>query len=497
MSKFIMSPLKLPNAKREESPYTFPSEVFGSKAGEEIMPGVVRAVAADEARRVAAAYGASFREVRLDAPEETLLAPILRMLKTIAKNAEIEEMRSPSSTGDGVAPRVTEIIQHARGSRLSVALGEPGFVFDVTLCGDGFVGKSSLIAALMNRSNQPPSHKYVETPDVILHKYSFEVDDLQVQLRIRDINGVLATEQLTRDNILDTQCILFIYDVYSRDSFNRLQELRAHIETCKQDKRWAIVLVANKVDGRDAVLFSRPVVSPEEGRALAQSWNCPYVETSARDDSASELFRMAIREVRHVYGMTSSETVSTDAHGYVNLKVKNKFKKYYAALHHGMFSWRSKDTDKKPKAAVEITHDSAVSHNGMSDKAGYVLALTVRGDNNVKQVIQLGTQSALELEQWSMALNAEIGVRRVFRNMLADQMRPIFREILQDSPYTLGSTPLAARSSNPLGGSDHISATKAASTLALTNASKRKSNLIAPADLDKVLRKKKIDSGHL
>lgn len=53
------------------------------------------------------------------------------------------------------------------------------------------------------------------------------------------------------------------------------------------------MVVGNKSD-----LHIQRQVSPEEGRALAQEWNCAWTEASARhNENVAKAFEMAIAEV--------------------------------------------------------------------------------------------------------------------------------------------------------------------------------------------------------
>lgn len=69
---------------------------------------------------------------------------------------------------------------------------------------------------------------------------------------------------------------ILVYGVDSRESFERLERFRQRIVHAKHD-RAIFVLVGNKADRK----YQRQV-SLTEAKSLAESFGCPYIETSAK-----------------------------------------------------------------------------------------------------------------------------------------------------------------------------------------------------------------------
>eukprot|EP01112_Ceratiomyxa_fruticulosa_P012185 TRINITY_DN3366_c0_g1_i1.p2 TRINITY_DN3366_c0_g1~~TRINITY_DN3366_c0_g1_i1.p2 ORF type:complete len:100 (-),score=8.65 TRINITY_DN3366_c0_g1_i1:51-350(-) len=77
---------------------------------------------------------------------------------------------------------------------------------------------------------------------------------------------------------------LLIYSITSRPSFERIKDLREKIKWTKDTDFPPVVLVANKCD-----LESERKVSQQESQELAESWECPLIETSAKTAHNVEL----------------------------------------------------------------------------------------------------------------------------------------------------------------------------------------------------------------
>jgi len=76
---------------------------------------------------------------------------------------------------------------------------------------------------------------------------------------------------------LTAQGFIFLYDITSRPSFDYLAQLQQAINAARTGSPYSLVICANKSD-----LTDKRQVGPEEGQALANNWNCPFFETSAK-----------------------------------------------------------------------------------------------------------------------------------------------------------------------------------------------------------------------
>lgn len=71
--------------------------------------------------------------------------------------------------------------------------------------------------------------------------------------------------------------------------------MRDQIVRVKRFEKVPLILVGNKVD-----LESEREVSRSDGRALAQEWGCPFIETSAKSKTmVDELFAEIVRQMNY------------------------------------------------------------------------------------------------------------------------------------------------------------------------------------------------------
>ena len=87
---------------------------------------------------------------------------------------------------------------------------------------------------------------------------------------------------------------LLVYSITSRSSFDQIPSFREKILHVKNVDRFPLILVGTKCD-----LNEERQVTTEEGQNLAQSFGCPFLETSAITPINVELaFVDLVREIR-------------------------------------------------------------------------------------------------------------------------------------------------------------------------------------------------------
>ena len=87
---------------------------------------------------------------------------------------------------------------------------------------------------------------------------------------------------------------LLVYAINSRQSFDEIRVFQQQILRVKDKDNFPIIVVGNKSD-----LEHERQVSPEEGARLAQKFNCPFIETSAKNrTNVEQSFYDLVREIR-------------------------------------------------------------------------------------------------------------------------------------------------------------------------------------------------------
>jgi len=99
-----------------------------------------------------------------------------------------------------------------------------------------------------------------------------------------------------RDQYMRTgQGFLMVYAINSKTSFEEVSSFREQILRVKDDERTPVVLCGNKSD-----LESERQVPSSVGTELAKSFNCPFVETSAKArTNVEQAFFQLVRQIRN------------------------------------------------------------------------------------------------------------------------------------------------------------------------------------------------------
>ena len=94
--------------------------------------------------------------------------------------------------------------------------------------------------------------------------------------------------------VLRRVAVLCVYSITNRGSFDEIHSFREQILRVKDADRVPMVVVGNKTD-----LEAERQVSQSDGRQLAASFGCPWMETSAKARiHCEECFYELVREIR-------------------------------------------------------------------------------------------------------------------------------------------------------------------------------------------------------
>ena len=166
-------------------------------------------------------------------------------------------------------------------------------IIKVLIIGNSSVGKSCMLARY-SEGEFPEGQKATIGIDFKLRQ--LDIDGRLVKLQIWDTAGQEKFRTITRAYYRGATGVLIIYDVTDEKSFRDVNQWYESVEE-NTSSETVLVLCANKCDivqegeegssgGRD-----RRVVSTERGRALANEYDIPYFESSAKDDvGVDELF---------------------------------------------------------------------------------------------------------------------------------------------------------------------------------------------------------------
>ncbi len=154
--------------------------------------------------------------------------------------------------------------------------------YKVVVLGSGGVGKSALTVQFVTGSF---IEKYDPTIEDFYRK-EIEVDSSPSVLEILDTAGTEQFASMRDLYIKNGQGFILVYSLVNQQSFQDIKPMRDQIIRVKRYERVPMILVGNKVD-----LADEREVASVEGKALADEWNCPFMETSAKNKgSVDELF---------------------------------------------------------------------------------------------------------------------------------------------------------------------------------------------------------------
>ncbi|MED6276122.1 Ras- protein Rap-2a [Characodon lateralis] len=163
--------------------------------------------------------------------------------------------------------------------------------YKVVVLGSGGVGKSALTVQFVTGSF---IEKYDPTIEDFYRK-EIEVDSSPSVLEILDTAGTEQFASMRDLYIKNGQGFILVYSLVNQQSFQDIKPMRDQIIRVKRYERVPMILVGNKVD-----LEGEREVSSGEGKALAQDWSCPFMETSAKNKtSVDELFAEIVRQMNY------------------------------------------------------------------------------------------------------------------------------------------------------------------------------------------------------
>jgi GTPase KRas len=120
------------------------------------------------------------------------------------------------------------------------------------------------------------------------------IDDEVALLDVLDTAGQEEYSAMREQYMRTGEGFLLVYSISSRQSFEEIQTFEQQILRVKDKDYFPIILVGNKCD-----LEGERQVSREEGAALAKSFNCKFIETSAKSRvNVDNAFYDLVREIR-------------------------------------------------------------------------------------------------------------------------------------------------------------------------------------------------------
>eukprot|EP00638_Chattonella_subsalsa_P010193 CAMPEP_0117758776 /NCGR_PEP_ID=MMETSP0947-20121206/15609_1 /TAXON_ID=44440 /ORGANISM="Chattonella subsalsa, Strain CCMP2191" /LENGTH=149 /DNA_ID=CAMNT_0005579087 /DNA_START=327 /DNA_END=776 /DNA_ORIENTATION=- len=130
---------------------------------------------------------------------------------------------------------------------------------------------------------------------------------MKLRLQIWDTAGQERFRTITVSYFKGAHGIMLVYDITDRETFDNISHWITQIKE-HADSKVTIVLVGNKSDKGE-----ERQVQEEEGRALAESYNVKFFETSAKDNlNVSEAYEQLARETKDKMLEKESQTTQSE-----------------------------------------------------------------------------------------------------------------------------------------------------------------------------------------
>ncbi|BFZ58936.1 RAS1 protein [Savitreella phatthalungensis] len=162
--------------------------------------------------------------------------------------------------------------------------------YKLVVVGGGGVGKSALTIQLIQ------SHFVDEYDPTIEDSYRKQcvIDEEVALLDVLDTAGQEEYSAMREQYMRTGEGFLLVYSITSRSSFEEILTFQQQILRVKDKDYFPIIVVANKCD-----LEHERQVSQQEGRDLAKSFGCRFIEASAKQRiNVDEAFYNLVREIR-------------------------------------------------------------------------------------------------------------------------------------------------------------------------------------------------------
>jgi len=159
----------------------------------------------------------------------------------------------------------------------------------IVVLGEMGAGKSSICTRFV----QGFFMKFYDPTIEDMYRKIIDVDGKIYSLEILDTAGSSFFEIMREMYIKKGEGFIIVFSLISLVTFDKLEELYGQIQTIREGKV-PMVMVGNKCDLKDL-----RVVSYHQAKELANSWDCPYIESSAKENiNITCLFENVVRQIK-------------------------------------------------------------------------------------------------------------------------------------------------------------------------------------------------------
>ena len=195
--------------------------------------------------------------------------------------------------------------------------------FNISLLGEGNVGKTSLISVYIGHEFEIDTLKTVGLDNYLAKE---KYDGENYKFKVFDTAGQERYKSISKSTIQVADGFLLVYSVSDRNSFDLLNEwLMAISEQCDISRK-VLFLVGNKID------VEKREVSNEEAVAFAKNKNIFYCETSAKTrfgvkEAFQKLFYAVYQKYKELKNIDNEQNNNNDNKQTGNIELDKKILK--------------------------------------------------------------------------------------------------------------------------------------------------------------------------
>ena len=168
-------------------------------------------------------------------------------------------------------------------------------VYKVLLLGDSSVGKTCVLLRYCDKTFQE-AHLSTIGLDYRLKTMTLE-NGKNIKLQIWDTAGQDRFRAITKNYYKGANGIILIYDVTNLQTYENVKNWINQIRE-EANPNVVIYLAGNKIDVNEELR----VVRTEEGQKIADEYNLPFYETSAKSGiNINEIFEDLVKKVDEIY----------------------------------------------------------------------------------------------------------------------------------------------------------------------------------------------------
>lgn len=181
------------------------------------------------------------------------------------------------------------------------------YIVKTIIIGDTGVGKTTMLQKLTNTGYVP-----TEAPTIGVDFFTVrtKVVGFDIKLHIWDTAGHERYQNIVKTYFKNNAICYVVYDVGCNKSFNSVPMWINTFKNNSSNTNAIIVILANKIDAK-----SKRVVSFEQGKTLAKSYNALYIEVSSK--ASVGLDRLVIEPITQLLALYEQKVfVASDINGF-------------------------------------------------------------------------------------------------------------------------------------------------------------------------------------